>query len=57
MNKKIAMIQNGIVQNIADWDGVTEWHPEGYQLIDVTELVCNIGDSYNNGVFTPESDS
>lgn len=54
---RIAMIRNGIVENIADWDGVTEWHPEGFELIDVTQVLCHIGDTYTDGVFSPpESD-
>lgn len=54
----MAMIKNGIVENIAIWDGVAEWHPEGYDLVDVTEINCHIGDLYNNGVFeTPESET
>lgn len=54
---RIAMIRNGIVENIADWDGVAEWHPEGFELIDVTQVLCHIGDTYTDGVFSPpESD-
>lgn len=34
--KRIAMIQDGVVSNIAIWDGVTEWSPEGFLLIDIT---------------------
>lgn len=52
------MIQNGIVENIAAWDGVSDWKPAGYELIDVTDIQCNIGDTYQDGVFsTPESAS
>lgn len=32
------MIQNGIVQNIAVWDGVSSWSPQGYVLADITSM-------------------
>ncbi len=34
---RIAMILNGIVENIAVWDGVSLWQPEGFTLVDVTD--------------------
>lgn len=50
--KRIAMIVNGIVENIALWDGDDAWHPGNqYTLIDVTDLPCNPGDIYINGNF------
>jgi hypothetical protein len=51
--KRIAMIKNGIVQNIALWDGVSPWSPEGFILVDVTNLDVGPGFTYSNGVFTP----
>lgn len=36
--KRIAMIVNGIVANIAVWDGVSAWEPEGFELVDITEI-------------------
>jgi len=30
------MIQDGIVQNIALWDGISSWNPPGYTLVDIT---------------------
>lgn len=52
------MIKDGIVENIAAWDGVAEWKPEGYELIDVTDIFVDIGYLYNNGAFErpPESE-
>lgn len=34
--KRIAMIKDGVVQNVALWDGVSPWDPAGFVLIDVT---------------------
>lgn len=50
--KKIAMIKNGVVENIALWDDVSTWEPEGYELVDVTSIQCDIGFLYENDVFT-----
>lgn len=35
--KRIAMIVNGLVANIAVWDGESIWEPEGFALIDITD--------------------
>lgn len=35
-NKRMAMIKNGVVINIALWDGASSWHPSGVSLVDVT---------------------
>lgn len=51
--KRIAMIQNGIVQNIAVWDGISNWKPEGYDLVDVTDLSqVDIGWAYDGKSFS-----
>lgn len=53
---KIAMILNNTVENIAVWDGVSFWQPEGYTLVDVTEQSqVEIGNLYDadTGLFTP----
>ena len=44
------MIKNGIVENIAIWDGITVWNPTGYTLIDITttNMNVNIGWLYNS---------
>ena len=53
---KIAMILNGVVENIAVWDGVSQWQPEGFTLVDVTEEP-QVGMGYHydagTGTFTP----
>lgn len=48
---RIAMIKNNIVENIADWDGIYEWKPEGYILIDVSNIPCEIGSHYDGKIF------
>lgn len=37
MEKRIAMIVNERVENIAAWDGTSTWEPRGYQLVDITD--------------------
>lgn len=34
--KRIACIENGIVTNVALWDGETSWNPQG-STVDVTD--------------------
>ena len=36
MIKRIAIIENGVVVNVALWDGVTTWNPRG-TTVDVTD--------------------
>jgi hypothetical protein len=46
------MIQNGLVVNIAVWDGVTPWSPEGFIVVQVPEgLTVSSGWSYNGTSF------
>lgn len=40
--KRIALIVNGIVANIAVWDGISMWEPEGFELIDITDNLLPI---------------
>jgi hypothetical protein len=53
-----ALINNGIVTNMAIWDGVSEWNP-GCQIVEVTNLTCNdgspiqIGCTYDGTNFYP----
>lgn len=36
--KRVALMKDGRVVNIALWDGIKTWNPgEDYQLVDVTE--------------------
>jgi hypothetical protein len=51
MIERYAMIRNGIVENICVWDGViyspetgVGWTPpEGYEIICVEDIFCDIG--------------
>lgn len=51
--KKIAMIKNGIVENISIWDGRSKWSPDGYTLINITDNPkVDIGWLYDGHIFT-----
>lgn len=51
--KRMAMIKDGMVYDIAVWDGVSPWNP-GYLLVDVTDKPeVKIGDLYDGENFTP----
>ncbi len=55
--KRIAMIKESVVVNIALWDGETEWNPEGFILVDVTEHPeVKIGTPYIDAQFIAESE-
>ena len=46
--KKIAMIKNGVVENVSAWDIATPWNPgPEYTLVDCTDYDVQIGDTYN----------
>lgn len=53
--KNIAVIENGIVDNIATWDGVTTWNPGSpYTLVDITNIPnVVVGSTYDGTNFTP----
>jgi hypothetical protein len=53
MEKRYAIIDNGVVINIALWDGVSLWDSGFDQVIDVTNTECEIGYTYADLVFTP----
>jgi len=51
--KKYAIIENGIVVNVAAWDGESEWSPAaGQTAVDLGDSGAWIGWSYADGVFT-----
>lgn len=51
--RRIAMIKDGVVQNIALWNGETPWKPEGFIFFDVTDYPeIGPGFTYVNGVFS-----
>lgn len=50
--KRIAVIKNYFVENVALWDGISPWNPPDCTLIDITNTpVVNIGWIYNGDVF------
>ncbi|MEE9653898.1 hypothetical protein V4836_06960 [Kluyvera ascorbata] len=48
---RYAVVDNGNVINIVEWDGVTEWKPNSGYPIQINDDV-GIGWSYENNVFT-----
>lgn len=53
MIKRIAMIKNGLVENVAIVEEGSDWAPEGFELIDVTDQVeVGPGWAYADGIFT-----
>lgn len=47
---KHAVIRNGIIENIVEWDGVAAWTPPAGTTVELTEgLVLDIGWSWNEG--------
>lgn len=53
--KRIAMVKDGVVDNIAAWDGISDWNPEGYQLIDISDKPSvDIGDLYDGSNFSKQ---
>jgi hypothetical protein len=34
--KQIALIENGVIINVAAWDGVSPWTPTGYIEVNIT---------------------
>ena len=50
-----AIIENSIVINIVEWDGVAEWTPESGEAVLIDGAV-GIGWTYDGGVFTPPVD-
>lgn len=50
--KRMAMIQDGVVFNIAVWDGISTWDP-GVPVVDVTDMPqVDIGYLYDGQNFT-----
>ena len=49
---RIAMIKDGVVLNIADWDGVSPWSPSGFTLVDITHKTDTTGAPVNVGCTT-----
>jgi hypothetical protein len=54
--KKMAVVKDGIVINLALWDGLEPWAPEGCDLVDTEGKHCDIGFYLVDGEFyAPES--
>lgn len=52
--KRIAMIRNSVVENIAVWDGVSSWKPLGFNLVEIKENEqCDINFNYDGKLFSP----
>lgn len=53
MNKRIAIIKDGVVVNVAVWDGVTPWSPgPEFDFMDLAGFPdASIGWHYANGEF------
>lgn len=48
--KHMAMIKNGVIENVALWDGVSSWSPPGFSLVDITaQPSVGIGWTHNGG--------
>lgn len=54
MAKRIAIIKNGVVENVAVWDGKSPWTPQAFdKLVDVTSLShIGVGWSHDGNQFT-----
>jgi hypothetical protein len=52
-----AVVRDGVVINVVEWDGTTYWPiPEGCEVINIQGTEYGIGWLYSDGVFTrPET--
>ena len=51
-----AIVINGIVDNVAVWDGVTEWRPEGEVVLIAEGVAAGIGWGYDGENFIPPAE-
>jgi len=51
MSHKYAIVKNNVVQNLVEWDGVSEFNVDG-ELIEASHDAW-IGGSYTDGAFVP----
>jgi hypothetical protein len=47
-----ALIENGTVVNMVEWDGIAPWHAPGGQTAVAATANAMIGGTYANGTFT-----
>ena len=53
-----ALVKNGIVENMIEWDGVTDYVPgEGYELIQADNQELMIGYMFDGKKSNPPEDS
>lgn len=50
--QRIALIESGVVINIAIWDGVSVWNPTGYIEVNITGTHVDMGWTYNGTTFS-----
>lgn len=48
---KYAMIRDGVVFNVAVWDGESAWEP-GCEVVDITGVYAGVGWSWDGNTFT-----
>lgn len=54
---RYALIQNGIVVNIVEWDGEGDLF-DGHETVNVDDMRCGVGWEYQNGkCIAPPDDS
>lgn len=54
-NKRIALVKDGVVVNVAVWDGIAPWDPPGVDKVEVSEKNnVEIGDTYNGKSFVKQ---
>jgi len=51
MSHKYAIVKDGVVQNLVEWDGVSEFNVDG-ELIEASHDAW-IGGAYTDGAFVP----
>lgn len=53
-----AIVENGVVVNVVEWDGSTKWTPPSGQVVAIPAgMTGGIGDAYANGKFTSPAPS
>jgi hypothetical protein len=44
-----AVVVSGMIQNLIEWDGVSQWTPPQGALVAVCAVACGSGWTWNNG--------
>jgi hypothetical protein len=53
---KYAVVVNGVVTNVALWDGQTDWAPDGEVILLADGISAGPKWTYSNGIFTEPVD-